>query len=133
MPIVVDASITLAMLFEDERTAAVEATWQRVAAEGGIAPAHFPIEVANGILMAVRRGRFDTRDAAGMFGVIVSLAIGTDAGAASDAFEHAERHRLTVYDAAYLELAMRRGMPLATLDKALLAAARAVGIVVLGA
>jgi len=126
--IVVDASMTLAMLFEDERTPAVEMAWQRIAVDRGTVPAHFSVEVANGILTAVRRERFDTGAAAGMFNVLDDLSLEVGNGEPRAAFELAERHRLTVYDAAYLELAIRLRSPLASLDKQLVAAARLVGL-----
>lgn len=131
MVIAVDASMTLAMLFDDERTPGIEAAWQRIAVENGAVAAHFPFEVANGILVAVRRRRFDTADADGMFAVLDNLSLTVDAGHPRAAFELADRHRLTVYDAAYLDLAMRRALPLASLDKELIAAAKREGIDVL--
>ena len=91
-----------------------------VADEGAVVPALWRLEVANSLTVAVRRGRIDLgfrRAALGDLGVPdITTDQRTDSSAWSETLNLADRFRLTVYDAAYLELAQRRGLPLATLD-----------------
>lgn len=132
MSLAIDASVTLAWYFDDERNAAADAVLDRVTEEGGVVPLIWQYEVANGLQMAVRRKRIDAlyRDAA--LAELRLLPINVDRPGGdlvwSAVLGLAERFRLTVYDAAYLELAHRRGLPLATGDRALRAAARAMPI-----
>lgn len=97
-----------------------------------VAPALWPLEVANAVLMGERRQRSTEAQAAKWLGNLSSLPITVDdetaARAWSDVLRLARAHRLSAYDAAYLELALRRGLPLATLDDQLKAAAAAVGV-----
>jgi len=94
------------------------------------------LEVANVLEMNVRRGRHDAafRDAAleDLAVLPISIDAETDRQAWGATVRLAARHRLTTYDAAYLELAQRRGLPLATLDKELRDAATAEGVLLLG-
>jgi predicted nucleic acid-binding protein len=134
--LVLDSSATLAWIFGDETTDAIRRVFDQVADDGAIVPALWRLEVANGLTMAVRRNRIDKdfRQAAlddlGMLDIVSDQH--TDARAWRDTLELADRFRLTVYDAAYLELARRSGQPLATLDNDLRAAAVDVGVTVLG-
>lgn len=136
MSLVVDSSITLAWLFEDERTAAADAVLSQVTESGAVAPSLWKLEVANGLQMAVRRNRIDAafRDAsiADLRPLVVAIDAETDRQAWAATLRLAERWRLTLYDAAYLELAQRLGLPLATLDRELRAAADALGLTLLG-
>ena len=136
MSLVIDSSITLAWLFEDERTAAADAVLRRVTESGAVAPSLWKLEVANGLQTAVRRQRIDAafREAsiADLRSLVVAIDAETDRQAWTATLQLAERWRLTLYDAAYLELAQRLGLPLATLDQALRAAAGALGLTVLG-
>jgi len=127
---VVDASATLPWGFEDEASAWSEALLDR--AEGGesvLVPAHWPIEVANALLMARRRGRITTEQASEFCKDLAALTVLVEPAYPPSKWPAvialAERHGLTVYDAAYLEGALRSGFPLATLDRALERAARA--------
>ena len=127
-----DASITLPWCFLDEATPWTEMLLNRVVAgERVIVPAHWSIEVTNGLLMAVRRRRvFPTKieefiEDIGVLPVQIEPARSPETWVALVAL--AERHRLTTYDAAYLELAQRVGLPLATLDGDLRKAAQAEG------
>ncbi len=135
MSVVLDASQTLSWYFEDERTPAVDSVLDEVAASGALVPALWRLEVANGLQMAMRRKRIDGdfRDRA--LRHLGSLAITVDSETNSYAWTAtlrlADRFGITVYDAAYLELAQRRGAPLASLDKALADAGRALGIATL--
>ena len=114
----------------------VDALFDRVAAEGAVTPSVWRLEVANGFLSAIRRKRIEASFRNSALQHLGSLPIEidpeTDLHAWTVTTKLAERFRLTVYDAAYLELAQRRRLPLATLDEALHAAARACGVELLG-
>jgi predicted nucleic acid-binding protein len=136
MSLVLDCSATLAWVYGDETTDAIRAVFDAVGSKGAWVPALWRLEVANVLEMGVRRGRHDAalRDA-----MLTDLALlpvrldpETDQHAWGSTARLAARHRLTLYDAAYLELARRRDLPLATLDQALRAAALAEGIPLLG-
>jgi predicted nucleic acid-binding protein len=127
---VADASVTLPWCFHDETSPYTEGLLSRLITGDGIAvPAHWMIEVLNGVIQGRRRGRVDESTIQGFFESLRSFDISIDEGtglaliAATRAL--AERHKLTAYDAAYLELAMRAGLPLATLDAELRSAAAA--------
>jgi predicted nucleic acid-binding protein len=133
---VIDASAVLAWCFEDEGGREADALIERVAAEGAAAPGMWSLEIANGLVMAERRGRIKAADSAAFVAMIEELPIvadrATGARALHETISLAREHRLTAYDAAYLELAMRLGLPLATGDRGLSAAAQRVGVVLLG-
>ncbi len=137
MSLVLDSSITLAWFFEDERTPAADEVLQRVVESGAVAPALWRLEVANGLQTAVRRSRIDPafRDAsiADLQALLVAIDPETHHQAWTGTLQLAARHGLTLYDAAYLELALRRRLPLATLDRELRAAADVRGVELLGA
>lgn len=124
---VLDASVTVAWCFEDERTPHVEALLKRLFVSPAIVPQLWPFEVANVLAMATRKGRVTQAERSRFLGMLITSPVTIDHSKSPLAFRDvlplAETHRLTVYDAAYLELALRRGLPLATLDKALAAAA----------
>lgn len=136
MSLVLDCSVTLSWYFEDERTEASRAVLDQVVEEGAIVPPLWRFEVANGLQMAVRRRRIDGSFRDETLADLAELDIlsdpDSDGQAWSSTLRLADRHRLTVYDAAYLELAQRRRLPLATLDLALSRAAVAELITVLG-
>jgi predicted nucleic acid-binding protein len=131
-PFVVDASVILAVLLPDEHSPQAETLIAGLTAAQAWGPQHWPLEVANGLLAAVRRRRIDERFRRGALEdaalIPVQIAGDTSALAWSSLSDLAVRHTLTVYDAAYLELARRRRLPLATLDRQLAEAARADGI-----
>jgi predicted nucleic acid-binding protein len=134
---VVDSSVALSWCFEDERTPATQALLEQIGESGGVAPQHWPLEVLNGLMMAERRQRVDAARRRQLANFLHDLPIVLDPdttiqvwGATQDL---AERFRLTLYDAAYLELAQRRKLPLATLDRDLRDAAQAVDTKTLGA
>src|SRR5438034_1264887 len=106
---------------EEEATPATEALLERLrAGEPGVVPAHWPTEVMNGLVMALRRGRIDLERVARFARDLAALPIRIEpphGPAVWDAvIRVATKHQLTVYDAAYLELAERTRLPLATLD-----------------
>lgn len=136
MSLVLDASLTLSWYFEDERTPAIDAVLDQVVARGAVVPSLWRIEVANGFQMAIRRKRIDKdfRDLAirhlGLLPIVVDPE--TDTYVWTATLRLADRFGLTVYDAAYLELAQRRSLPLASLDKELRTAGQALGVSMLG-
>jgi predicted nucleic acid-binding protein len=133
---VIDASITLSWHFEDERTKAADLVLDRVSDDGAVVPALWRLEVANGFRTAIRKKRIAAsfRDEALLMLASLSIALDPDTGAQSwtGTLALADRFDLTPYDAAYLELAHRRALPIATLDCDLRSAARALGLVLLG-
>ena len=133
--IVVDASMAIAWQFEDEATPAADAALERTVRDGAIVPAIWRLEVANVLRMAVRRKRCDEAfvDAAiaRLDGLRIEDDIETSLHAWNETSALARSEGLTVYNAAYLELALRRKLPLASGDKALIAAGRRHGLEVL--
>jgi predicted nucleic acid-binding protein len=134
--LVLDSSIALAWIYADEGTERIQQLVERVIVAGAYVPTLWRLEVANSLLMAVRKGRIDAafRDAAlrDLAALNIMADLQTDVFAWSSTLRLAEKHRLTVYDAAYLELALRRVLPLASLDKELRAAGDATGVTLLG-
>ena len=136
MTLVVDASVALTWCFEDERTPATIAVLDRVVRDGAMAPSLWPFEVLNALAAAQRRNRLDSERRLRLAGFLRQLPIAID----DDTIEYAwtmsaqlaERHQLTVYDAAYLELAQRMSLTLATLDGDLRSAARVAGVDLIG-
>jgi predicted nucleic acid-binding protein len=134
--LVLDSSVTIAWTYNDETTPAVLQVLDRIVANGAWVPALWCIEVANVLEMKVRRRRNDAgfRDQAlaDLSMLPITIDPETDRQAWSATLQLAERHSLTLYDAVYLELAVRRTMPLATLDVELRDAANAEGVKLLG-
>lgn len=130
---VVDASAVLPWCFADEATDATNALLTSLQTDGeALVPAHWPAEVANALLVAVRRGRISPQDAQQFLEDLDILPIRIDMATQKlvrlQILPLAEKHGLTIYDAAYLELAVRQAAPLATLDADLRKAARALGV-----
>lgn len=127
MTLVLDGSVSLAWCFEDERTPEVLAVFERVVEEGAFVPAIWRYEVANALLMGQRRKRIDAGRRTALLQTLSELDVEEDRAPEGDPWratvQLADLHRLTVYDASYLELAQRRRLPLATLDAPLRAAA----------
>ena len=136
MSFVLDSSVTLTWCFDDERTAATDALLERVVESGAAAPSLWPLEILNALAMAERRSRIDADRRQRLAGFLHDLPVTIDVETVSQAWavtsQLAARFRLTIYDAAYLELAQRLSSPLATLDKELRAAGSALGITLLG-
>lgn len=136
MSFVLDNSVALTWCFEDERTPATTALLERVGELGATAPMLWPLEALNGLLVAERRGRLDRERRRILAGFLRALPVKIDDETASQAWaatlDLAERFRLSSYDAAYLELALRHDLPLASLDRDLRAAAEALGLTILG-
>jgi predicted nucleic acid-binding protein len=121
--LVVDSSALCALCFEDEATAASEELLQQLERGNVWAPGLLLWEVANVLLMAQRRGRLNQAQRVEALQLIESLGLSLDAPAQAvvwhDVIQLADQTGLTSYDAAYLELAMRLGTPLASRDKEL--------------
>lgn len=132
---VADTSAAMAWLLEDEKTAASEALLHRLVngGEKAAAPPLLFFELSNALSMAVKRGRIEKTTKHGLLNFFSHLPINLDEDATRMALTStqalAEKHTLTVYDASYLELALRCGVPLATKDKALIRAAQAEGVI----
>jgi predicted nucleic acid-binding protein len=124
---VIDASVTLPSFFPDEADRFTEAVLDSIVATQTWAPLLWCLECGNAILVASRRGRIGIERRVEIAAQLGLLPVNVDrepvAIGVLDAL--ADRHGLTVYDAAYLELAIRRSLPLVTLDARLAAAARA--------
>jgi len=129
---VLDNSIVMAWSFEDESDEYADAVLDRLAAASAVVPALWPLEVANALLMGERRKRSTEAETIKWTGILASLPIvidgETNAHVWGDTLSLARGHNLTAYDAAYLELAIRRGLPLATIDGKLKTAAQTVGV-----
>jgi predicted nucleic acid-binding protein len=136
LSVVIDASLTMTWYFDDESTAATDDLLDRVSDTGAVVPTLWRLEVANAFQVAIRRKRIDViyRDASLAELALMPITIDADAGtyAWTTTLRLAERFALTVYDAAYLELAQRRSLPLATRDHQLRGAAPTLGVALLG-
>ena len=136
MSVVIDASLTIAWYFDDETTAATEAVLDKVSEAGAVVPTLWRLEVANAFQTAFRRQRITAlyRDESlvELAQMPITIDGDTDTYAWTTTLRLAERFALTLYDATYLELAQRRSLPLATLDKELREAAATLGITLLG-
>jgi predicted nucleic acid-binding protein len=134
--LVLDSSVTIAWIYNEETTPPVLEVLDRIIASGAWVPALWRMEVANVLEMKVRRRRINAefRDEAlaDLSLLPITIDAETDQHVWSATLQLAVRHQLTVYDAVYLELAVRRGLPLATLDRELRAAAQAEGVTLLG-
>ena len=135
--LVLDASIALAWCFEDEVTVATQEILARLATDAASVPAIWPIEVANALTTAEHRQRVTRADSAEFIATLEGLLISVDEETPALGFTRildlARQETLTAYDAAYLELAMRLGVPLASKDGPLCDAAERVGVTVLRA
>lgn len=130
---VIDASIALSWCFEDETSGLSDAVLQRLEREAAIAPPMWPLEVANGLRSAERQGRIDEGAIPAVSRLILALPIRVEEAvgleiALDRVLPLARSRGLTAYDATYLDLAMRHGLPLATMDDQLARAALAAGV-----
>lgn len=132
---VIDASVTIAGLSPDEAHHGSRELVERAIVDGAVAPALWPFEVANILTLKFRRGLISAESRSLAFLSIRDLKMTIEASDLNSvAFDRmialADTHRLTVYDAAYLEVALRLSLPLASLDRALVSAARAEGVAI---
>jgi predicted nucleic acid-binding protein len=133
--IVIDSSLAAAWCFSDEATPQTDALLRSLQDTRGLVPSLWHFELTNMLIQAERRKRIGSDDATALLVFFDSLPIETDTEAPAarrrDVWVLARRHKLTSYDAAYLELAIRTAMPLATRDEALAGAAMECGVSVL--
>ena len=133
---ILDSSVTVAWFMPDEDTAKSRAVLHQVIENGAIVPIHWPIEVGNALLVAMRRRRISPEKRRDALTQLMRLTITIDGQTTDEAWGVslglADRFHLTLYDACYLELAQRRALPLASLDKDLHQAAEALDIPLLG-
>jgi len=129
---VLDASTVLSWCFEDETGPRADELIDRVASEGAVVPAIWPLEVANALVVAERRNRITPADSNAFIALVEQLPITVDSATAGRAFNDtialAREHALSSYDAAYLELALRARLPLKTSDRPLARAAARLGL-----
>lgn len=132
---VVDCSMTMAWCFEDEATPETDAILKRLKQTTAVVPALWPLEVASVLRIGERRGRLMPIKLEQFIVLLKSFPITIEQVDTDRALDRilplAQTHNLTPYDAAYLELALRLGLPLATLDNELIRAATALGVALL--
>lgn len=124
MPFVVDASVSASWLLPDEAGSVASAAYQRLLYDGALVPSIWWFEMRNIFISNERRGRITLEQTTQALQLLARLPIRMDPLPVDDELLSLARlHRLTVYDAAYLALAVRENCPLATLDQALVRAA----------
>ncbi len=132
MDFVLDASVALSWCFRDENTPITNQLLDRLEKEKAWVPNIWPLEIGNILITAERRKRIPYADMVQFLELLDKLPIKVDQETTAKAFHEtlllAHSHKLTTYDASYLELAMRKGVPLATKDSALSAVAKQFGI-----
>ena len=130
--VIIDASVAAGWCFKDEISEAGDDVLEQVKNAGAIVPSLWHLEVGNVLRQAERRNRISESVSQRQFQLLLMLPIQVDSETAAQAWKAtmslARQHMLTVYDAAYLELATRRGLPLASKDKELLGAAGREGV-----
>ena len=127
-PLVLDCSVLMSWCFDDEADAYGDAVLSSLVTREAIAPSVLPLEVGNVLLVAERTRRLRKADSDRFIELLSRLPISIlpepSGRALGEILILARRYRLSTYDASYLDLAMREGIPLATRDKALQKAAR---------
>lgn len=130
MPFVLDASTALSWCFEDEATPATDAVLDQLAEDRAVVPTLWELEITNVLLVGERRGRLTEAQTAHFVALLSALPINVDLAGPdmTTVLAVGRQHGLSAYDAAYLVLAERDGLPLATLDDRLQRAAQAAGV-----
>ena len=135
MTFIIDASVSISWLFADEQTPLCMNLLQQVSRTGAVVPSLWPLEIANALQNGIKRKRMDAAYRDFTIQRLLRLPIEIDPNTSDYAWTTtlhlADVHQITVYDATYLELALRRGLPLATRDEQLAAAAAAAGATLL--
>jgi len=131
--LVLDNSVSAAWCFSDESNSYTEGVFQSVTKEGGaVAPALWPIELANALVVAERRKRITTEQREAFLKNLAGLEVEIQPLTTDQIFhqgiELATTHGLSVYDATYLEITLRQQLPIATQDDELIRAAKEVGV-----
>ena len=133
---VLDCSVTMSWLFHDEVTPATSKLLDRLDAETALVPPVWFLEVANVLAVSERKGRIPVARAEEFIQQLTKFDLEIDPEpperAFGDVLPLCRKHRLTSYDATYLDLAVRRKLPLATLDEPLRKAAKKLGVKLLG-
>lgn len=132
MAFVLDCSLAMAWVFPDEASEATTELRDRLADDRAFVPSLWPVEVGSVLLAATQRGRISTDEWTHICATLDALPIEIEPTSTScvwgSALALAHQHGLSVYDATYLELALRMRLPLATLDQGLAAAAQTAGV-----
>lgn len=132
MSFVLDASIALSWCFVDEATTYTWELLDRLEEEKAFVPSLWPLEIGNILILAERKKRISYAHVIQSLELMSNLPIQIDEETAQRAFRNtshlAHVEKITTYDASYLELAMRLGIPLATKDKALSKVAKKLGV-----
>ncbi len=130
--IVIDASVALAWCFPDEASDYADAVLVALEGQTAMVPAIWPVEIANALMIGERRKRIRQPEVRRFIELLKGLSILEDGQPLADTVSNilplAREYDLSAYDAAYLNVAVRHGAPLATLDAALQKASRASGI-----
>jgi len=130
--IVIDASVALAWCFPDETSEYADSVLLALENQVAVIPAIWPVEVTNALVVGERRHRLRLPDITRFVELLKALNIVQDAQQITETLSHvfplAQRYKLSAYDAAYLDVAVRRQLPLATLDAGLRNASRSAGI-----
>lgn len=125
---VVDNSVIMAWCFKDETNTYADQILDGLVHATGFVPAIWPLEVCNVLLVAERKKRISEAGSARFITLLAELPIVVEQESpermTKEIFAIARKHKLSSYDASYLDLAMRKGLPIATLDNNLLAAAK---------
>jgi predicted nucleic acid-binding protein len=136
MSLVLDASATLGWIYPDETTTQITTVFDQVIAHGAFVSELWKIEVANCLSQGIRRSRIDSNERTAALADLDAMSISVDRQTGKHVWHEtlalADKHSLTVYDATYLELALRLSLPLATLDEDLRRAAQQEGVALLG-
>jgi predicted nucleic acid-binding protein len=132
---VVDNSIVMAWCFEDEATKYTDTVQEMLINNRAFVPSIWPLEVANVLLVAERKKRISKADSGRFIALLFQLPIEVGKSEPNRVFHDtlylARQHRLSSYDASYLALAIRMGLPIASLDKAIIRAAKSIKIGIL--
>jgi predicted nucleic acid-binding protein len=129
MRLVLDASVAACWAFADEDHPIATLTLERLRTEEANAPSLWWFELRNTLIVSERRKRLTEKDSNHFLHDLTKLGVQLDHSPIdADVLRLARTHHLSVYDASYLELALRRACPLATLDKALRKAAKSAGV-----
>lgn len=125
---VIDNSVVMAWCFKDETSQYADHILDRLEDSTGFVPSIWPLEVSNVLLVAERKKRISEAGSTRIIALLSDLPIIVEQEPPErmikEIFTLARKHKLSSYDASYLDLAMRKGLPIATLDKNLLAAAK---------
>ncbi len=129
---VVDNSVVMAWCFADEKSSLADAVMESMRSGEALVPSIWPLEICNVLLVAERQRRLKKNDSIRFLALVQKLPIHVDQESSQRVFKDvlalAREHRLSAYDATYLDLAMRSGLPLATHDRSLIRASRKCGV-----